>query len=445
MTLLLVGLTASRAGAQACARPNLAATTIHAAMPDVPPMAAQQGISGVVQVEVSLDANSHIVALKIYSSPSALLNAAALAAARQSSFQTAIVNCTPIAVDYLFSVEFDSQPGPRLPLNPLAPRARSAELVCWQPDVDAQIRGQSMAFPSSSAMAKIHWPMSAVVVVAANVDAAGRITDASIRSSPNPLLDDAALTVARRSMFSPALVSCRPTAATVLVRVPFGDAPRFVQPENTAKASLVGPANAPEIAVVVMESAAETPLRARFEVSVTADAADVASANAKADVAERAVIDQLQSAGIDRAHVVSEPLSTGPTPYASLASARVTRAFFIDAPAPQAQSLYRLFTFQPFNASLNGGRLLDQHVFVSASEPRDVGDRDAADRGLARAAMHRALVAAQAFARERRLALGPLRDVRTSGFVDISQPEAFWAQVEFEVLFAVSPSGGTSR
>ena len=92
-----------------CARPNVDAATLHAVEPDTPPLAQQQGISGTVQVVVSLDAQSHVVNTKVQSSPSAILNNAALAAARQSTFQTQIVNCKPIAADYIFSVEFNSQ------------------------------------------------------------------------------------------------------------------------------------------------------------------------------------------------------------------------------------------------------------------------------------------------------------------------------------------------
>jgi uncharacterized protein YggE len=70
-------------------------------------MAAQQGIEGTVQVIVSLDADSHVVGARLQSSPSAILNAAAIAAARESTFQTEIRNCQGIAADYIFSVEFD--------------------------------------------------------------------------------------------------------------------------------------------------------------------------------------------------------------------------------------------------------------------------------------------------------------------------------------------------
>ena len=72
-----------------------------------PPIAAQQGILGTVHVVVSLDADSRVVGTRIQSSPSAVLNAAALAAARQSTFQAEVRGCRPIAGDYIYSVDFE--------------------------------------------------------------------------------------------------------------------------------------------------------------------------------------------------------------------------------------------------------------------------------------------------------------------------------------------------
>jgi outer membrane biosynthesis protein TonB len=92
-----------------CARPNVAATTLRPLEPDTPALAQQQGIAGVVQVVVSLDAQSRVVGTRILSSPSALLNQAALGAARGSQFRTEVKNCEPIAADYVFSVDFTSQ------------------------------------------------------------------------------------------------------------------------------------------------------------------------------------------------------------------------------------------------------------------------------------------------------------------------------------------------
>jgi|GEM_PF-2521089 len=92
-----------------CAQPNVAATSLHPIEPDTPPLAQQQGIQGTVQVVVSLNAQSEVVGTRIQTSPSAILNSAALSAARQSTFQTEIRDCKPIAADYIYSVDFTSQ------------------------------------------------------------------------------------------------------------------------------------------------------------------------------------------------------------------------------------------------------------------------------------------------------------------------------------------------
>jgi outer membrane biosynthesis protein TonB len=92
-----------------CARPNVAPATLRAAPPDVPPLAQQQGVAGIVQVVVSLDTQSRIVGTRVLASPSTLLNQAALASARESQFRTEIRNCEPVAADYIFTVDFTSQ------------------------------------------------------------------------------------------------------------------------------------------------------------------------------------------------------------------------------------------------------------------------------------------------------------------------------------------------
>ena len=93
--------------AAACEHPNVPARAIHAVPPDIPAMAQQQGITGRVEVLVSLDADSKVVSTKIRSSPSALLNSSALSAARHSIYQTEIRDCKPVPSEYLFSVQFN--------------------------------------------------------------------------------------------------------------------------------------------------------------------------------------------------------------------------------------------------------------------------------------------------------------------------------------------------
>jgi TonB family protein len=82
---------------------------INAVAPDTPPIAQQQGISGTVSVMVSLDANSKLVNATVQKSASGLLNNAALQAARASTFATEIVDCKPVAAQYLYVVEFNQQ------------------------------------------------------------------------------------------------------------------------------------------------------------------------------------------------------------------------------------------------------------------------------------------------------------------------------------------------
>ncbi len=94
---------------QMCARPNVPPGTDRAIEPDMPAMAQQQGITGDVTIDISLDENNHIVAASVESSPSKILNAAALSAARQSTFHTEIKDCKPVAATYRFVVTFASQ------------------------------------------------------------------------------------------------------------------------------------------------------------------------------------------------------------------------------------------------------------------------------------------------------------------------------------------------
>jgi hypothetical protein len=102
---------APRASAQTnCARPNVPASIVRTVLPDIPPMAQQQGISGTVQVRVSLDEQSHVTGTSIMSSPSVILNAPALVAARQSVYQTEIRDCKPIAASYINAIEFNVEP-----------------------------------------------------------------------------------------------------------------------------------------------------------------------------------------------------------------------------------------------------------------------------------------------------------------------------------------------
>ena len=91
-----------------CAVPEMLPYTVRATMPDVPPVAQQQGISGRVEVLVSLDERGRVVDVKVQSSSSAVLNASSLAAARRSTYRPAVHACVPVPSMYLFAVEYAS-------------------------------------------------------------------------------------------------------------------------------------------------------------------------------------------------------------------------------------------------------------------------------------------------------------------------------------------------
>ena len=90
-----------------CARPNLPAMTIRDVEAELPLEAEHLERNADVLVVITLDAESRLTNARIQSSPSTLLNAAALAAARASTFRTEIRDCRSLAADYLYTASFN--------------------------------------------------------------------------------------------------------------------------------------------------------------------------------------------------------------------------------------------------------------------------------------------------------------------------------------------------
>lgn len=89
-----------------CANPNVPAHTLVAVPPNV--QGIPRGLSGRVLLIVSIDEASQVQSVKVQSSPSAMLNEAAIASARASTYQTTIRNCRSFPGDFVFSVDFRS-------------------------------------------------------------------------------------------------------------------------------------------------------------------------------------------------------------------------------------------------------------------------------------------------------------------------------------------------
>jgi len=78
-------------------------------MPDTPFLAQQNHVRANVDVLVSLDAAGRVTGAAIEKSGAGVVNDAALAAARGSTYQPALHDCKPVASTYTFRVEFNSQ------------------------------------------------------------------------------------------------------------------------------------------------------------------------------------------------------------------------------------------------------------------------------------------------------------------------------------------------
>ncbi|HYW54400.1 MAG TPA: energy transducer TonB [Candidatus Elarobacter sp.] len=91
--------------ADACIAARYPPTTLEVA-PDMGWGLGPNAPNGTVRVLVSLDEASRVTRVRVVSSTAPELNIAAMERTKRSRFRTAIVNCKPIAADYIFTVDF---------------------------------------------------------------------------------------------------------------------------------------------------------------------------------------------------------------------------------------------------------------------------------------------------------------------------------------------------
>lgn len=94
--------------ADQCAVSDAPASTLVAAVPEVPSGLKTAGLnSGTTMVQVDIDADGHVLNASIAKTSGVYgLDQAALKAARESTFQPEVKNCTGVAGSYLFVVDF---------------------------------------------------------------------------------------------------------------------------------------------------------------------------------------------------------------------------------------------------------------------------------------------------------------------------------------------------
>jgi TonB family protein len=124
---------AAMVAAATCAVPDRPPAVVRAAQPDFPAIAQQQGIFGTVQVAVTVAPDGSVTEVRIVRSPSAILNAAAVHAARVSTYQPQLRDCAPVTGDYLLTVRF-AAPSSNISTRTLA-RGEMAAAVSTQATV----------------------------------------------------------------------------------------------------------------------------------------------------------------------------------------------------------------------------------------------------------------------------------------------------------------------
>lgn len=92
-----------------CATRYAPPETLFAAQPRIPEIAMQQNITGAVRILVTIDDRGKPTRLAVVSSPSGLLNAAAMEAARGSTFRPETFRCHSVPGTYIFSVSYSSR------------------------------------------------------------------------------------------------------------------------------------------------------------------------------------------------------------------------------------------------------------------------------------------------------------------------------------------------
>jgi periplasmic protein TonB len=101
---------ATAAPKPSCAQPHADARIVHAIEPEYPDPARERGLTGTTQIEVTLAETGAVIDARVYAgSGSRILDDAALAAARRSTYSPEIDDCKNVGGSYLFRAEFNSQ------------------------------------------------------------------------------------------------------------------------------------------------------------------------------------------------------------------------------------------------------------------------------------------------------------------------------------------------
>lgn len=192
-----------------CAEPNLPASVVAGYTPNSFPVLS--GASGDVELEIKLSAMAEYIdgsTRKVWDDASfRILVLRALIVAQKTRFQAQIFRCRPVSGVYRFRVAFrDGQVTfvTRGDLERVNPEP-AAKVACSRPDSPAQLLyGDSPDTPPIA----VQQGISGDVAVMITLDETSRLVSAVIQRSAHPLLNNAALSAARHSVFQTKFENC---------------------------------------------------------------------------------------------------------------------------------------------------------------------------------------------------------------------------------------------
>jgi TonB family protein len=194
-------------------------------LPIYPTEAQTAGVQGEVRVDLTIDKTGHVQEVRVVQSTAAsasgpapatlqaLLNEAAITAARQWAYEPTVLNGVTVPVIVTANVRFVLTP--RETSNPPTPAAPAPVRVGGDIKTPNKTRHIRAEYPAAAQAARVQ----GVVIIEVTIDSQGRVSNARILSSI-PLLDQAALDAVRQWEYAPTLVNgvAVPVIMTVTVR-----------------------------------------------------------------------------------------------------------------------------------------------------------------------------------------------------------------------------------
>ncbi len=197
--------------------------------PTYPVAAREAGVRGIVVLETVISAAGQVTDVKVLLSVDPLLDAAALAAARQWAYTPTIIDGTAVPVVMTETVRFmlDGATEDAAPAEARSsPQARSAPAqsgstgaVRIAGDIPRPTRTANVApsYPEAAREARI----SGVVILETEISETGQVTSVKVLRSADPTLDQAAVDAARQWVYTPTVLDGRAVAVVMSETVNF--------------------------------------------------------------------------------------------------------------------------------------------------------------------------------------------------------------------------------